>query len=84
MAETRRLGGPGYALVERVKRTIEHNRLVERGDTVLVGVSGGPDSTCLFDVLARLADSFDLSLAVGHVDHGLSVDSAEVASRVAW
>ncbi len=69
--------------MERVKRSAERHRLVERGDTVLVGVSGGPDSTCMFDVLARLGDTLDLSLAVGHVDHGLGADSAEVASRVA-
>ncbi len=83
MVETRRLGGPGYPLVERAKRSLQRHRMVERGDTVLVGVSGGPDSTCLLDVLARLGDTFDLSLAVGHVDHGLGAESAEVASRVA-
>ncbi|MBA3629350.1 MAG: tRNA lysidine(34) synthetase TilS [Actinobacteria bacterium] len=83
MAATRRLGGPGYPLVERVKRSVERHRMVKRGDTVLVAVSGGPDSTCLLDVMARLGDTFDLSLAVGHVDHGLGADSAEVASRVA-
>lgn len=83
MVETRRLGGPGYRLVERVKRSMERDRMVERGDSVLVGVSGGPDSTCLLDVLARLGDTYDLSIAVGHVDHGLGADSAEVASRVA-
>lgn len=69
--------------MERVKRSVERYRLVERGDTVLVGVSGGPDSICMFDVLARLGGTFDLSLAVAHVDHGLGADSAEVASRVA-
>ena len=83
MAATRRLGGPGYPLVERVKRSVERHRMVKRGDTVLVAVSGGPDSTCLLDVLARLSNALDLSLAVGHVDHGLAADSAEVASRVA-
>ncbi len=83
MVETRRLGGPGYPLVERVRRSVEHYRMAEQGGTVLVGVSGGPDSTCLFDILARLGATLDLSLAVGHVDHGLGADSAEVASRVA-
>lgn len=69
--------------MERVKGTLKDHRLIEPGDSVLVGVSGGPDSTCLLDVLARLADTFELSLAVGHVDHGLSPDSAQVASHVA-
>lgn len=53
------------------------------GDTVLVAVSGGPDSSCLLDVLLRLADSHDYSIEVAHVDHGLTDDSARVAAEVA-
>ncbi len=53
------------------------------GDTVVVAVSGGPDSTCLLDVLARLATIWDLNIAVAHADHGLSEPSAEIAARVA-
>lgn len=51
------------------------------GETVLVGVSGGPDSVCLLHVLARLGA--DLTLAVAHVDHGLSPTSEIVAADVA-
>ena len=52
------------------------------GDTVLVALSGGPDSTCLLDVLARLAPSLDVDIHVAHVDHGLAPGSGEVAARV--
>lgn len=48
--------------------------------TVLVAVSGGPDSTCLLDVLARQRSGS--SLQVAHVDHGLSPSSEVVAARV--
>jgi tRNA(Ile)-lysidine synthase len=57
--------------------------MLQGGETVLVAVSGGPDSTCLLDVLARLEDKLDLGLAVAHVDHGLSPESEEVSARVA-
>jgi tRNA(Ile)-lysidine synthase len=57
--------------------------MVTPGDVVLVAVSGGPDSTCLLDVLMRLSTKLELSLEVAHVDHGLSPESSEVASRVA-
>jgi tRNA(Ile)-lysidine synthase len=55
--------------------------MLARGETVVVGVSGGPDSTCLLDVLARAP--LELTLHVAHVDHGLSPRSSEVAGEVA-
>ncbi len=38
---------------------------------MLVACSGGPDSLALLSVLAELAKSFRLELAVAHLDHGL-------------
>jgi tRNA(Ile)-lysidine synthase len=75
-------GGPGYKVVERVLATIERYSMFEQGEGVLVAFSGGPDSTCLFDVLARLRDRFDLKLAAAHVDHGLSDASADISAKV--
>ena len=57
--------------------------MLEDGDTVVVAVSGGPDSTCLLDVLRRVSSRRDLDLVVAHVDHRLGADSEEVAGRVA-
>jgi tRNA(Ile)-lysidine synthase len=75
-------GGPGFDVVERARDTIESHSMVSPGDSILVAVSGGPDSTCLLDVLARLGTKMDLALEVAHVDHGLDARSAAVASRV--
>lgn len=79
----RALGGPGFDLVDSVLATILRRRMLTGGETVLVAVSGGPDSSCLLDVLARLQDKLDLELAVAHVDHGLSSESEQVAATVA-
>jgi tRNA(Ile)-lysidine synthase len=57
------------ALLARVRRTIERHRLLMPGETVVVGVSGGPDSLCLLHVLRRLAPEFSLSLHVAHLNH---------------
>jgi tRNA(Ile)-lysidine synthase len=57
--------------------------MLEGGETIVVGVSGGPDSTCLLDVLARLATEEGYELVLAHIDHGLSDESEEVAARVA-
>ncbi len=39
------------------------------GNTVLVAVSGGPDSVCLLRVLHRLSASLGINLHVAHLDH---------------
>jgi tRNA(Ile)-lysidine synthase len=44
---------------------------IERGERLLVGVSGGPDSMALLDVLARLAPKREFSVVACGVDHGL-------------
>ena len=79
----RTLGGPGFDVVDSVLASILRRRMLSGGESVLVAVSGGPDSSCLLDVLARLQDKLDLELFVAHVDHGLSSESEEVAATVA-
>jgi tRNA(Ile)-lysidine synthase len=74
-------GGPGFKTAERVAGYIERHELLHRGDSLVVGVSGGADSTCLLHVLGRL--HLDLALVVAHVDHGLSESSEEIAAGVA-
>lgn len=76
------LGGPGYEIVERARDSVRRYGMLRQGESVLVAVSGGPDSMCLLDVMSRLTGVFDLTLEVAHVDHGVSPDSAEVAARV--
>jgi tRNA(Ile)-lysidine synthase len=82
-APSRRLGGPGYSVVAKALEAIDHHSMLGEGDRVLVAVSGGPDSTCLLDVLLRIATKLRVSLEVAHVDHGLSDDSGRIAARVA-
>jgi tRNA(Ile)-lysidine synthase len=52
------------------------------GDTVLVAVSGGADSTALLWLLHRLAPEWGLRLQALHVDHGLRPDSGRDAEAV--
>ncbi|MDQ6673290.1 MAG: tRNA lysidine(34) synthetase TilS [Chloroflexota bacterium] len=51
------------------------------GTRLVVGFSGGQDSTCLLHALARPRRGLDIVAA--HVDHGLRNDSAADAQRVA-
>ena len=66
-----------------VARALDRDGLIARAESVLVAVSGGPDSTALLDALARLAPPRRLRLHVAHVDHGLREGSAAEAEPVA-
>lgn len=57
--------------LEKVLKYNERNRLFNKGDRIVVGVSGGKDSMCLLDVLCRLRREMNLTLLVIHVNHGI-------------
>ncbi|HXX80810.1 MAG TPA: tRNA lysidine(34) synthetase TilS, partial [Thermodesulfovibrionales bacterium] len=60
--------------LEKVKATIAKHSMLSAGETVLVGLSGGPDSVCLLSVLNALKDELNLKLHAIYVDHGLRPD----------
>jgi tRNA(Ile)-lysidine synthase len=55
---------------QRVQDTIQAHGLLNPGDQVVVGVSGGPDSLCLLHVLRRLRKAYRMHLHVAHLNHG--------------
>src|SRR5512143_495865 len=64
-------------LFDRVRRTIDRYRLLEKGDRVIVGVSGGVDSMVLLHLLNACRETFDLSLIIAHVNHGFRPAESE-------
>ncbi len=60
-------------LIRTVQNTIDRHDLLPRGATIVVGVSGGPDSLCLLHVLRALAPDAEcgVSLHVAHLNHQL-------------
>ena len=64
------------SLLRTTQATIRDHDLLPRGATVVVGVSGGADSTTLLHALAELASSLHLSLVVAHLDHCLRGERA--------
>lgn len=67
---------------EQVKNTIRKCHLINKGDKVVVGVSGGPDSIALLYLLHALREELKISLHVAHLDHGLRIDSSQDAKFV--
>lgn len=62
---------------------MDRHGLIQDHETVLVAVSGGPDSMVLCHLLRRLAKERDLTLVAAHLDHGLRPESATEAEWVA-
>lgn len=58
-------------LLNKVRRFCRAESMFSPGDVVVVMVSGGPDSTALLDLLARLRSAWALELFALHCDHGL-------------
>ena len=58
-------------MIEQVAAYIRQWHMIEPGDTVIAGVSGGADSVCLCCVLADLSTKLDFTLRVVHVEHGI-------------
>jgi len=62
---------------KKVEAFLKKQNLLVPGDRVLIGLSGGADSTCLAVVLRELAGGLSLSLGAFHVNHGIRGEEAD-------
>ncbi|MGO4890174.1 tRNA lysidine(34) synthetase TilS [Anaerobacillus sp. MEB173] len=54
---------------QTVNRFIERHNLLRKGATIVIGVSGGPDSMALLHYLWTLQANWNLTIIAAHVDH---------------
>ncbi len=68
-------------MIEDVRREIEEGKVIQAGDLVLVGVSGGADSVCLLLVLLEYREKLAFSVQVVHVEHGIRGEESIADAR---
>ena len=58
-------------MYQRVREYIRRYHMLDKGDRIITGVSGGADSVCLLFMLRELREELGLSVLAVHVHHGL-------------
>lgn len=64
---------------EKVLETIKKYKLIENGDKIVIGVSGGPDSITLLNVLLEIKKEkiIDFDIVVCHINHMIREEATE-------
>ncbi len=65
-------------VIEKIEETTIKQSLFTKGDHIVLGISGGPDSVCLLHALHCLKDKWDLTLHGVHVNHGIRGKEADL------
>ena len=67
--------------LNNVTNTIKKYNLINDGDKLVLGVSGGPDSICMLDVLNRIKNdnsvNIKFDMVVAHVNHMIRAEAGE-------
>lgn len=64
-------------LKKKFLETITAHELIQKGDHIVVGLSGGPDSVCMFSLLLEVAGKLDLKIHPVHINHKFRPGAAE-------
>ncbi|MBR1866887.1 MAG: tRNA lysidine(34) synthetase TilS [Lachnospiraceae bacterium] len=69
-------------MLKKVRSYIEEQHMIQKGDRIVLGVSGGADSVALLIVMNQLKTVYDLTLYVVHIDHGIREEALQDAAYV--
>ncbi len=69
-------------LEEKILNTIKKYDLIKNGDNIVVGVSGGPDSMTLLNVLLKIREKINFNIVVAHINHMIRPEADEETKYV--
>lgn len=69
--------------MDKVYNTIREYGLIQQGDKIVIGLSGGADSMCLTHVLHSLRDRLGITLLAAHMNHNIRGADADSDARAA-
>lgn len=69
-------------MMNKVINTIDLNKMIKKGDAIIVALSGGPDSMCLLHVLYFLKEKYDLTIYAAHINHMLRGEESDKDEEV--
>lgn len=63
-------------VIQKMEAMIREYRMIDAGDHIIAGVSGGADSVCLLLGLLKLREVFGHQVSAVHVEHGIRGEEA--------
>ena len=69
-------------LEKEVLSTIKKYNMIKEGDKVVIGVSGGPDSITLLNVLNKFKEKLNIKIYVAHINHSIRKEADEETEYV--
>ncbi len=69
-------------MIRKVENYIKKTGMLNRGEKILVGCSGGPDSTALLYILNTLSAKWEWKIAVFYLNHGIRKEAGIEAKFV--
>lgn len=67
---------------QKIIDTIKKYNLIENGDSIVIGVSGGPDSICLLHLLNEIKNELNFKIYVAHINHMIRKEADEETEYV--
>lgn len=66
----------------KILQTINKYNLIQSGDSIVIGLSGGPDSICLLHILNELKQELNFKIYVAHINHMIRKEADEETEYV--
>lgn len=68
--------------IKNIQNFAFQNDLWKKNSKIIIGISGGPDSVCLLDVLVNLAPKYNFKLHLAHVNYRLRDKDADLDEQL--